>query len=169
MFAVVACVLVDETEDPASSAVHVMVEEPGALPFKAAVVDPDGRQISAPALGTGGPCTAVVVNTCSSNIEPQALLTVQRKVYTVLAASPCAIALGVLALGKKLTPADGVAVQVPVSVELGVLAVKRTLPAQIVASRPVVAIVGTAVVTLTVMVSLFAGHVLPPEMLNLIT
>ena len=166
--AVVACEFAGETEEPASRAVQVIVEPPAALPLKAAVVDKVGRHISTPALGTGGPCTAVVVNTCSSNTEPQALLTVQRKVYAVFTAIPLAIALGVLAFGLKLTPAEGVTVQVPVSVGPGVFAAKRTLPAQIVASIPVVATVGTALVTFTSTVSVFAAHVLPPEELNLI-
>ena len=76
------------------------------------------------------------------------------------------MAFGALEFGKKLIPAEGVAVQVPVCSGVGIFPAKRTLPAQNVSSAPAVANPGAAVVTFTDMVSYFAGHVFPPEMLN---
>lgn len=81
--------------------------------------------------------------------------------------NPVTTALGVLALGEKVTPADGVTVQVPVSNgEFGVLAESLYLPAQIFPLGPVVAVVGTPCVTITSISSLFAGQFFPPDILN---
>jgi alkanesulfonate monooxygenase SsuD/methylene tetrahydromethanopterin reductase-like flavin-dependent oxidoreductase (luciferase family) len=52
--AVVACVFVGDTDEPASSAVHVIVAPDGLLPFKPCVEVPEATQTSAPALAKGG-------------------------------------------------------------------------------------------------------------------
>ena len=75
-FADVVCDVGLDKVDPAVSAVHKGIDDPGAFPLSVAVVLPDGLQISAPASGNGGAATLLVVSVWLFEVRPQVLVTV---------------------------------------------------------------------------------------------